>query len=156
MKPWLILISILLAVSVILNVSLIVTWPGERVAETTAKTENTVQAQSPELEPSRDLGGQMMAIRSEKQSSAELSFLRKLALEEGAVKTAGEIDKFLRKKRKRLESMMQVMRKAAGAPDADDPARERARRRREIEEKMIERRLRKMRAEAPNDTAGTE
>lgn len=156
MKRSVILVSALLAASVILNLVLILAWPEDKVSEPVAKIEKPAPVKSPSLEQPSDLRNQMMIATLERQGSAELNLLRKIAIEEGAEKTTQEIERLLKTRAERLKQMMEGMKRARPRRPGEDLARERARRRREIEERMKERRLKRMRAESPNDITGAE
>jgi len=156
MKRSVILVSALLAASVILNLVLILAWPKDKVSEPVAKIEKPAPVKSPALERPSDIRNQMMVATLERQGSTELNLLRKIAIEEGAEKTTQEIERLLKTRAERLEKMMEGMKRARPRRPGGDLTRERARRRREIEERMKERRLKRMRAESPNDVTGAE
>lgn len=156
MKRCVILISALLAASVILNLVLILGGPKDTGLEPATQAEKPAKVEVPTLEQQADLATQVMAVRLEKQSRAELNLLRKLATEEGAVKTTREIDKLFKTRAERTDRVLQRMRKARPRAPRGERAADLARRRMEIEERMKERRLRRMRAESPNDVSSAE
>ncbi len=144
-----IIVLVLLILSIILNLALLISRPKQKAPEPSIKTEEVAEVKESVDADAIEAAKLQCQQDAQRQSIVELTFLRKLATDEGAVNMAGAIDRLLANRERRLEGMTGTTmdRRPGGAAD-------RARGRKQLEDMIRKRQMdRKMLTPpAPNNS----
>jgi len=108
-KRLVILLSVLLAVSVVLNIVSIFAGLADKSSEPATKAEPLVNESARRSNDLRDGRRRDLERLFEKRDISELEMLRKVAAEERAVKTTEVIDRLIAERKKQLEKMAERM-----------------------------------------------